>query len=207
MGDLGDVRYLAYHGRNARRIGAEWMGLLTAPFWLAFILWPIFYVWRRLHDRPLWAEEVVLLLHDPESKEPFGLEIMQGRTGIKVAVEEVCQLDGVAPLLKDISKQLPDPKVGIPFETYDAKDLVQWGQLKVAVEEVCQLDGVAPLLKDISKQLPDPKVGIPFETYDAKDLVQWGQHWLQQSHSEEGDVLKFVRWTDTLKYEVQKITR
>ena len=133
--------------------GLSVAGLLTAPFWLAFILWPIFYVWRRLHDRPLWAEEVVLLLHDPESKEPFGLEIIQGRTGIKVAVEEVCQLDGVAPLLNDISKQLPDPKVGIPFETYD-----------------------------------------------AKNLVQWGQRWLAQSHSEEGDVLKFVRWTDTLRY-------
>lgn len=103
---------------------------------------------------------MVLLLHDPESKEPFGLEIIQGRTGIKVAVEEVCQLDGVAPLIKDISKQRPDSQAGIPFETYD-----------------------------------------------AKDLVQWGQRWLAQSHSEDGNVLKFARWTDTLKYEVQKITR
>lgn len=108
--------------------GLSVAGLLTAPFWLAFALWPIFYFWRRWHDRPLWAEETVVLLHDPESEVPFGLEIIVGLDGIKVAVEEVRQIEGIEDLLIDVQKYQSDPIAGLPFETYDAQSLVQWGQ-------------------------------------------------------------------------------
>ena len=58
--------------------GLGMAALLTAPFWLAFVLWPLFWIWRRVRDRQLWTEKVELLVHDPESSEPFGLEVRGG---------------------------------------------------------------------------------------------------------------------------------
>ena len=59
---------------------------------------------------------------------PFGLEIIVGHHGIKVAAEEVRQIEGIEDLLIDVQKYQSDPIAGLPFETYDAQSLVQWGQ-------------------------------------------------------------------------------
>ena len=107
--------------------GLGMAALLTAPFWLAFVLWPLFWIWRRVRDRQLWTEKVELLVHDPESSEPFGLEVLFGRDGVRVAVDEVNGVEGLSDALTGIPTRKPDEAAGIPFETYDAADLAAWG--------------------------------------------------------------------------------
>ena len=95
--------------------GLGMAALLTAPFWLAFVLWPLFWIWRRVRDRQLWTEKVELLVHDPE------------RDGVRVAVDEVNGVEGLSDALTGIPTRKPDEAAGIPFETYDAADLAAWG--------------------------------------------------------------------------------
>ena len=97
--------------------GLGMAALLTAPFW----------IWRRVRDRQLWTEKVELLVHDPESSEPFGLEVLFGRDGVRVAVDEVNGVEGLSDALTGIPTRKPDEAAGIPFETYDAADLAAWG--------------------------------------------------------------------------------
>lgn len=96
--------------------GLGMAALLTAPFWLAFVLWPLFWIWRRVRDRQLWTEKVELLVHDPESSEPFGLEVLFGRDGVRVAVDEVNGVEGLSDALTGIPTRKPDEAAGIPFE-------------------------------------------------------------------------------------------
>lgn len=88
--------------------GLGMAALLTAPFWLAFVLWPLFWIWRRVRDRQLWTEKVELLVHDPESSEPFGLEVLFGRDGVRVAVDEVNGVEGLSDALTGIPTRKPD---------------------------------------------------------------------------------------------------
>lgn len=101
--------------------------LLTAPFWLAFALWPFFRLWRLVRDRGLWTERVECLIHDPEKTEPFGLEVLFGRDGVRVAADEVRLVEGAADALKAVPVQEPDAQAGLSFRTYAAGDLAAWG--------------------------------------------------------------------------------
>ena len=94
--------------------GLGMAALLTAPFWLAFVFWPLFWIWRRVRDRQLWTEKVELLVHDPESSEPFGLEVIFGRDGVRVAVDEVNRVEGLSDALTGIPTRKPDEAAGIP---------------------------------------------------------------------------------------------
>ena len=107
--------------------GLGMAALLTAPFWLAFAVWPFFWLWRLVRDRRLWTEKVELLVHDPEKKEPFGLEVMYGRDGVRVAVDEVRAIDALSGSLTEIPVMCPEEAAGMPFETFAAADLAAWG--------------------------------------------------------------------------------
>ena len=145
---------------GAHGIGGLGMAvLLTGPFWLAFALWPIFRVWRLLRDRGLWTEKIECLIHDPEKTEPFGLEVLFGRDGVRVAEDEVLLVEGAADALKAV-----------------------------------------PVLE------PDAPAGLPFRTYAAGDLAAWGAVWLE-THSEEGPLTDFARWTDTLRHAARAACR
>ena len=103
--------------------GTEGLGGLG----MAFVLWPLFWMWRLVRDRQLWTEKAELLVHEPESSEPFGLEVLFGRDGVRVAVDEVNGVEGLSDALTGIPTRKPDEAAGIPFETYDAADLAAWG--------------------------------------------------------------------------------
>ena len=130
VGDMEHARHCLHDGGYDRNRGAWRAGhgaLLTAPFWLAFVLWPLFWIWRLFRDRQLWTEKAELLVHDPERSEPFGLEVLFGRDGVRVAVDEVNGVEGLSDALTGIPTRKPDEAAGIPFETYDAADLAAWG--------------------------------------------------------------------------------
>ena len=128
--------------------------LLTAPFWAAFILWPVFRLWRRLRDRDLWAEEVEPLIHDAEGEDPFGLPVIRGRSGLLLAAQAV-------------SDAVPD---------------------------------AAALLASVPRRAPDEEGGLPFETYEPEALARWGSAYLEKCADENGDAVRFARWTNTFRH-------
>lgn len=81
-------------------------------------------------DRPLWAEEVVPLIYDPTGENPFELEVIIGRDGIKVAVDEVLsKVGGSEDALRAVQRNFSTSSIGINFATYDAKVLIEWGRV------------------------------------------------------------------------------
>ena len=144
--------------------GLGMAALLTAPFWLAFVLWPLFWIWRRVRDRQLWTEKVELLVHDPESSEPFGLEVLFGRDGVRVAVDEVNGVEGLSDALTGIPTRKPDEAAGIPFETYDAADLAAWGVAWLEVHP----DGEGALASHAGPTL----CGMPTMRHAAERLIK-----------------------------------
>ena len=102
--------------------------LLTAPFWAAFLLWPLFRLWRRLHDRRFWGEETEMLVHDPEGETPFGLPVIRGRHGLLLAVEAVVEAVPEAEAeLKAVPRRAPEPQAGLNLETFEPESLEKWG--------------------------------------------------------------------------------
>ena len=60
--------------------GLGMAALLTAPFWLAFVLWPLFWIWRLVRDRQLWTEKMSCWCMIPKVPNPSGLRCSSAET-------------------------------------------------------------------------------------------------------------------------------
>lgn len=101
--------------------------MLSAPFWLAFALWPFLWLARRVRDRNFWAEGTVPVSHRMPDGASLTLLAAEGRNALRVPAEEIfSNVEGAEEALRGVPRNPPDPQAGLPFETFEPAELARW---------------------------------------------------------------------------------
>ena len=152
--------------------------ILTSPFWVLFVLWPLFWIRDRLRAKRLWAAEVLVLLAPErrgEAEEKTALPVIVGRAGglLVPLVAWESAFPALPPDELGVQTLPPGRFAGVKLPVLEAEALLQTPELALpAADAVVDPDREAAALWVERLRAARRSTGLPQES----PSFRWGRN-------------------------------